>query len=446
MLDLVLRGARIVDPTGIVEADLALAKGRVAARLRPGEPATALAELDVADRLLLPGLVDAHVHFREPGLTWKEDFAAGTRAAIAGGVTTALVMPTDDPWTTDTATFAEKRALAEGRIHADIGLQVAVARPAPDLAPLVAAGAVSFEIFTADVPSGFLHEDVSALTAALGAVAAAGGMAAVSAGDQSLLAERLAGLVPGRSSAADFVRSRPPEAEAQGIARAVLAAAARAVPLHIRQCGAALGMATWRRLRDLADVSIETSPQCLFFTEADYARLGPLAKASPPWRDAADRDAWRAALGEGLVDIVASDHAPHARAEKLANADDFASLPGGFPGVATLLPALLALVAEGVLDLPGLVRVASTRPAERFGLGRRKGRLAGGFDADLLVLDPIRPTRIEHAAHGGNAGFTPFAGLEVAGAVERVFLRGRPVLGPDVTNPVPSGMVLAAGG
>ena len=440
----VLRGGRVVDPDGVHPLDLAVCDGRILAQLRPGEPVADATGISVAGKLLLPGLVDAHAHLREPGLTWKEDFGSGTRAAAAGGVTTVLVMPTDEPWTANAAEFDAKCALATGRVFVDVGVQVAVRRGAADLDDLVARGAVSFEVFTADVPPDFLHATQAAVTDAVRAIHAAGGLAAVSPGDQSVLDAELARLMPGRSTPADFVATRPGSAEAAGIARAVLAAATCAARVHIRQSNSAAGMAVYRRLRDLADVTIETTPQCLMFTEADYGRLGPLAKASPPWRAAADRDAMRAALAEGVMDIVATDHAPHTSEEKRAHPNDFAAVPGGFAGLQTLLPALLRLVDEGLIDLPALVRVAATRPAERFGLGRRKGRLQPGLDADILVLDPQRQSTVRARDQLGKNPDTPFDGLTVSMTLERVFLAGREVFGFRGLVGPPDGVVLSS--
>lgn len=444
--DLVLRGGRVVGPDGIAAADLALSGDVIAARLAPGQPCEARSTLDVEGRLLLPGLVDAHVHLREPGLTWKEDFASGTRAAAAGGVTTVMDMPTDDPWTTTPAHLQAKRALAEGRIVVDVGLQAVVMRGPQDLAGLAALGATSFEIFTADVPSDFIHETAATLRAAIAAVRAAGGVAAVSPGEQSILEAELARLTPGRSTAEDFVRSRPAHAEAQGIVRAVLAAADLGVPVHIRQSNSAAGLAAFRRLKDLAPVTIETSPQGLMFTAADYARLGPDTKASPPFRTANDREAVRAALADGTIDIVVTDHAPHQAAEKAAMADDFANVPGGFSGLQTLLPVLLGLVDDGLITLSDLVRLAASRPAEIFGLGARKGRLQPGHDADILVLDPTRPSTVTRAEQLSRSTFTPFEGLVVSYRLERVFLRGRAVFGPAGVDAEATGRVLGSGG
>jgi dihydroorotase len=442
VLDLIIRGGVVIGPDRQTRADLAIVNGRVAALLPSSAPAEAAATLDATGKLLLPGLIEAHAHFREPGLTHKEDFASGSRAAIAGGVTTVLVMPTDDPWTETEEQFLAKRALAEGRIHCDVGLQIALGRGLLDLDSLVALGAVSFELFTADVPDAFLHGDTAAMERAIAAVAAAGGTVAVSPGDQKLLEQRLAALA-GADGVDAFVASRPPLGEAAGIVRAAVVAAATGARVHVRQTGSALGIAAFRRLKDLADLSIETSPQCLLYDRAAYDRFGRWIKASPPLREPADREALIAALADGTIDVVATDHAPHAREEKLA-AESFMAVPGGMPGVQTLLPALLHLVERGVIDLRRLVSVASTAPAARFGLAQRKGRLAPGFDADVLVLDPAGRTLVRDADQLSRPGYTVFDGLAVPYRLERVLLRGVEVYGPSGVAATRHGTVLAA--
>ncbi len=439
MFDLILRGATIVEAGGTLRVDLCVTDGRVAALLDPETPAPARVERRVDGCYLLPGLVDAHVHLRDPGLTHKEDFESGTRAAAAGGVTTLLDMPTDDPWTDSVESYLDKQRLAAGRLHVDVGLQVALRRDAADLRALRALGPVSVEVFTADVPDAYLHDTQSALRHALEGLRPLDILACVSPGDQSLLEAVAQGGVDA------FTASRPPLAEASGIAKAILAAAEVNTRIHIRQSNSALGVATFRRMRDLADVSIETTPQCLLFTAEDYAVLGADIKASPPMRSAGDRDALLAALREGLIDIVATDHAPHTRAEKQAHYDTFADIPGGMPGVQTLLATMLHFVATGDIDLPALVRMCSTNPAQRFGLGSRKGALAKGRDADILVLDPRRPTRVSHAEQLSRAGYTPFDGMQVPGRLTAVFLRGALVYeeGQRVA-PSPTGKIIGA--
>jgi dihydroorotase len=433
MFDLLLRGGTVINATGALRADLAVTAGRVAALLAPDEPASARAEHRVDGCYLLPGLVDAHVHLREPGLAHKEDFVSGTRAAAAGGVTTLLDMPTDDPWTSTPGELRDKMRQAAGRLHVDVGFQVAMKRDIAELEALRALGPVSFEVFTADVPPPFLHDTQNDLIRALTALKPLDVLACVSPGDQSILNS-----ARGDGSIAAFLASRPPLAEASGIAKAVLAAADTGARVHVRQSNSALGMATWRRMRDLADVSIETTPQCLLFTASDYAQHGANLKASPPMRDLADLDAMRAALRDGVIDIVATDHAPHAPAEKAAHYDSFADVPGGMPGVQTLLATMLHFVASGDIDLPALVRMCSANPAQRFGLGARKGALLPGRDADILVLDPSQTTLISNADQLSRAGYTPFDGMRVQGRLTAVFLRGVKIDG----NTAPAGHVL----
>lgn len=435
--DLVIRGGTAVDAAGFAPVDLAIRDGRVAARLPRGAPAPAARELDAAGRYLLPGLVDAHAHLREPGLTHKEDFATGTAAAAAGGVTTVLAMPTDEPWTDAPDLLRAKAGLARGRLRADVSLQVAVRRGAADLRALRDAGAVSFEVFTADVPPPYRHDTLDALAASVSAVAAVDGLTGLSPGDQSLL-----DAAPAGADAAAYCASRPPLAEAAGVARAVLVAADRGGRVHVRQTNSALGLDAWRRLRDLADVTIETTVQNLLFTASRYRDLGAAIKASPPFRAEADRAALVAAVRDGTVDVVATDHAGHTPAEKAASRPRFADVPGGLPGLQTLLVCMLHLVDRGDLALTDLVRACAAAPAARFGFGGRKGALAVGCDADVLVLDPRGSSTVTDAAQHSKAAATPFAGLTVPYRLDRVLLRGREVVADGALTGERRGLVL----
>ncbi len=267
----------------------------------------------------------------------------------------------------------------------------------------------------------------------------------MSPGDQSILDRRLEQTASGPRGVDDFIASRPPLAEAAGIARAVLVAATTGARLHIRQTGSALGIAAFRRLKSLADVSIETSPQCLLFDRSAYGRLGRLIKASPPLRDTADMLALQEALADGTIDLIATDHAPHSLADKQAPAD-FMDVPGGMPGVQTLLFALLHMVERKLIALPDVARLAAATPADRFGLGHRKGRLAAGLDADIVVLDPRGRTVVSNRDQLSKPGYTVFDGLEVSFQLDRVFLRGVEVLGPARGAALPRGEVLVSRG
>ncbi|RWB77585.1 MAG: dihydroorotase [Mesorhizobium sp.] len=426
MFDTVIRGGTLVNADGVSRGDIGIAAGKVAAVVAPGEAAEAGTIIDASGCFLLPGLVDAHAHLREPGLTHKEDFSSGTHAAALGGVTTLLDMPTDEPWTATSEQLADKMAMASNRIHADVGLQAVVSRDLSLIPRLLDHAPVSFELFTADVPDGFLFATLDSVAEALKAFAGADTLVGISPGDQSILAGSSAR--DGSGTIAAFLDSRPPLAEANGIARALVAAASVEARIHVRQINSELGVQTWSRLRGMADASVETTPQNLFFTAQDYETQGPNLKASPPLRSSHDVDALRAALGAGLIDIVATDHAPHAPAEKAATYAAFADIPGGMPGLQTLLATMLRLVDEGIIALPDLVRMCSRNPAERFGLGRRKGRIETGYDADLLILDPRRSSTVADAEQVSRAGYTPFDGWTVKARLTSVFLRGREIV------------------
>jgi dihydroorotase len=443
MIDTVIRGGLVVSATAIRPLDVAIADGRIAGLLVPGTPIAARETIEAAGCYLLPGLVDAHVHLREPGLTHKEDFVSGTAAAVAGGVTTLLVMPTDDPWTVTPAQLRAKMALAEGRLHVDVCFQAAtlVAQDPEEAEALAEAGAVSFEVFTADVPADFRHGTLDRLTRTLARLAPLGRTIGISPGDQSILdaAERTRD--PAGSGVAAFLASRPPLAEAGGIMLGLMAGAASGGRLHIRQSNSALGIETYRRLKSLADASIETTPHCLLLTSDDYERGGAWLKASPPLRRPEDRAALMAALKDGTIDIVATDHAPHADAEKQEVRAHFGDVPGGFSGLQTLLHTLLHLVERGDLALTDIARVSARNPAERFGLGAVKGAIEPGLDADLLLLDPGQASTVRAEDQRSRSRYTPFEGMTVPYRLRQVLLRGRVIFTENTVAPGRSGLV-----
>ncbi|WP_245469283.1 dihydroorotase family protein, partial [Mesorhizobium sp. M7A.F.Ca.MR.362.00.0.0] len=223
MFETLIRGATIVNAEGFERRDVGITDGRIAALVQPGETASARTVIDAAGTYLLPGLVDAHAHLREPGLTHKEDFFSGTHAAALGGVTTVLDMPTDEPWTATAEQLADKMTLTEARIHVDVGLQAVVSRNLSLIPRVLDLAPVSFELFTADVPDDFLFATSDAVAEALKAFAGSDTLIGISPGDQSILTGSTARDRSGNIAA--FQASRTPLAEANGIARALIAAA-----------------------------------------------------------------------------------------------------------------------------------------------------------------------------------------------------------------------------
>ena len=426
MFDLILRNGRVVSPAGAETCDLAIKDGRIAAVFDPGQEASARQTVDIVGQMVLPGLVDAHVHFREPGLVHKEGFESGSAAAAAGGVTTVMVMPTDNPMTTTPDLFLEKKELADGHTHVDYALQAGLGPDVTHVRALAELGAISFEIFMSDLAPPMLTDRSSDLLTVLRAVREVGAVAGITPGDDSIVQAMTAAQGNAISARSAFMRTRPTVAEAIGLARACVAVRYARVEAHIRQISCADSVSVLRALAP-KNLSSEVTPHNLWLAEDELVRQGPVAKVVPPLRPQADLEAVREALREDIVQMVATDHAPHTAQEKSAGTDDITKAPGGFPGVQTFLPVLLRLVGEGMLTYQDVARVSSQAPARRFGLFPRKGTLRVGSDADIVVIDPRRPFTVRNADQLSKAAMTPFDGMTVPATPSMVFLRGMKV-------------------
>jgi dihydroorotase len=443
LFDLLIRGGSLVTTAGVARRSLAITDGRVAAVLGASETPSAREAIDADGKLVLPGLVDSHVHFREPGLVHKEGFASGSRAAAAGGVTTVMVMPTDDPMTATPDWFLEKKGLAAGACWVDYALQAGLGPDTSHVRAMADLGAISFEIFLADLAPPMLVEKASELLACLAAVREVGGVAGVTPGDDSVVRE-LTALARSKDPAdrSGFTRSRPPIAEAMAIARVCLAASETDTRVHVRQVSCAKSVAVLRALAP-EHVSSEVTPHNLTLDETELVRLGPVAKVVPPLRSRQDIAAVRSALREGKIQTVASVHAPHLPQEKQAGDSDIWKAPGGFPGVQTLLPLMLRLVGEGVLDYPDLVRVCCEAPSRLFGIHPRKGALEVGSDADVVIVDPDNSFTIRNEDQQSRARLTPFHGWTVPAAPVLALLRGTIVMRDGRPEGIPTGRFVA---
>lgn len=357
---------------------------------------------DAGDDIVLPAGTDVHVHFREPGMTHKEDFASGTAGAACGGVTTVFDMPNTRPPATRRGTYDAKLARVRTHAHVDFGLCAGLTRP-EDVETL-ADVAPAFKVYMAESTGGLQVEDEAVLDAVLGRARSTGRPVIVHAEDLRRLKNREA------KGLADHLLARPPEAEWEALQR--LAALPGNGRLHVAHVTTARGV----DLAAGAGFTTEASPHHLLLDAT--ARLGAFGKVNPPLRRPEDRDALFRAFVQGRVDIVASDHAPHTREEK---EEPFAKAPAGMPGVETALPLLFRHVRRGHLSLARYVEATSARPAALFGLN--KGEIEVGRQADLVVVDPrsIEPVRARrlHA----KCGWTAFEGWE-ATFPRAVFLRG----------------------
>lgn len=417
---------------------------RIVAVLPPGTATAGSDTIIDADGLaVLPGLVDAHVHVRDPGLTQKEDFESATRAAAAGGVTTIMVMPFDAPVASTAGRIAEKAQLASGRIAVDVALQGAIGTAnLSELDGLAAAGVVTVELLLGVDPATTLTAvDAAGIRTILTAAGLADVVVGVSCEDFSLVEARIAELrAAGRSDAAAILESRRPSGEEAVVAMVAALTLETGASVHIRQVSLPWSLAVIEHYHAMgADLSFEVTPHNLVLTDRDAVAGGARRKVVPPLRPAADVKVLVELARAGRVPIVATDHAPHAPAEKAV--EDLWAAPGGLPGLESFL--LAALAAFGG-NLALVAEACSRAPAVRFGLGASKGRIAPGFDADLVLVEVGGVESAGALARHTRAGYTPFEGVELPGSIVATMLRGtiiadrREVVGP------PRGRVLLA--
>ncbi len=425
--ELVLRSTRVITPEGTRAASVAVTDGTITAVLPHQAPVPDGARLeDLGDDVLLPGLVDTHVHVNEPGRTEWEGFWTATRAAAAGGITTLIDMPLNSlPPTTTVGHLRTKRRAAADRAHVDVGFWGgALPDNTKDLRPLHEAGVFGFKAFLS--PSGvdeFPPLGPEQLARALAEIAAFDGLLLVHAEDPHQLA---AAPRHGGPRYADFLASRPRDAEDTAIAHLVLEAkrlGARVHILHLSSSDALPVIAAARS--DGVRVTVETCPHYLTLTAEEVPDGASEFKCCPPIREAANQDLLWQALADGTVDCVVTDHSPSTADLKT---DDFATAWGGISGLQLSLPAVWTEARGRGHGLEDVVRWMSTHTARLAGLDARKGAIAPGRDADFAVFAPDETFTVDPAALQHRNRVTAYAGRTLHGVVRSTWLRGRRIL------------------
>jgi allantoinase len=427
-MDLVLRSRRAILPDGERSAAVAIRDGVIHAIAPYDALLSASQDLDFGDLTLLPGLVDTHVHVNEPGRTEWEGFASATRAAALGGVTTLIDMPLNSlPPTLDPEALEIKRESAEAECAVDVGFWGgAVPGNASQLAPLHERGVFGFKCFLADsgVPE-FPPVSLAEMEEALRVVAELDSILIVHAEDADTLRQAP---VPAGRSYADFLASRPPEAETTAIAAVIEAARRTGGRAHILHLASASALPLIARAKaEGVRLTAETCPHYLTFN-AEAIRDGATDhKCCPPIRSAEDRERLWAALGEGLVDCVVSDHSPCTAELKRQDTGDFGAAWGGIASLQLGLSAVWTQAADRGFALCDVIDWMARRTADLVGLQTSKGRIAVGCDADLVVFDQDARTTVDATRLAHKNTVTPYDGLTLRGAVQATYLAGAPV-------------------
>lgn len=426
-VELMLRSTRVITPEGTRAASVAVAAGKIAAVLAYDAEVPPGARLeDFGDDVLLPGLVDTHVHVNDPGRTEWEGFWTATRAAAAGGITTLVDMPLNSlPPTTTVDHLRTKQDVARSKAHIDVGFWGgALPDNVKHLRPLHDAGVFGFKAFLS--PSGveeFPELNQEQLTRSLAEIAGFDGLLIVHAEDPHHLA---AAPQKGGQKYADFLASRPSDAEDTAITNLIAQAErlhARVHVLHLSSSDALPLIAAAKR--EGVRITVETCPHYLTLTAEEVPDGASEFKCCPPIREAANQDLLWQALADGTIDCVVTDHSPSTADLKT---DDFATAWGGISGLQLSLSAVWTEARKRGHDLEDVVRWMSTRTAQLVGLDSRKGAIAVGHDADFAVLAPDETFTVDPAALQHRNRVTAYAGRTLSGVVKSTWLRGERIV------------------
>jgi len=420
--DLIIKGGNVATPGGIAVMDVGVTGGRIAG-IGSFDASQAGEVFEATGLHVLPGVIDSQVHFREPGLEWKEDLESGSRAAALGGVTAVFEMPNTDPSTTSPEMMEDKLARAKGRMHTDHAFYAGATHDNTDLLPIMErmAGVCGVKVFMGASTGQLLVEDDEGVERVLNAISR---RAAFHSEDEYRLADRRKLAVQGDWTSHPIVRDA--EAAISSTRRLIRLARKTGKRIHVLHVTTGEEMEMLAANKDIA--TCEVTPQHLTLVGPDdYVRLKGYAQMNPPIRDAHHRAALWTAVNQGIPDVLGSDHAPHTKEEK---ARPYPASPSGMPGVQTLVPVMLTHVADGKMSLERFIELTSAGPQRVFGIAG-KGRIAQGYDADFTVVDLKARRTITHEWSASRCGWTPFDGMEAKGWPVATFVRGTMVMCDD---------------
>jgi len=423
--DLIIRGGSIVASAGVSQADIAIDDGKIV-EIGPEISGTATAEIDARGLYVFPGLIDAHIHFNEPGRTDWEGWATGSSALAASGGTTCFEMPLNaSPPTLNGPSFDLKLAAAGTQSHVDFALWGGLVPGNVDrLEELAERGAIGFKAFMSN--SGiddFQAVDDLTLYEGMTEAARLGMIVAVHAESDAITSQLAArAIAEGRTGVRDYLNSRPIIAELEAINRAIFFAGETGCALHIVHVSSGRGVAWVAEAQSRSiDVTCETCAHYLALTEEDVERLGAIAKCAPPLRSATEVEALWSLIAGGTLAMVTSDHSPAPASMKTG--EDFFKIWGGISGIQSTLSVLLTEGHRRGLSLSLLPEVMSSNVAERFRLPA-KGSLDVGFDADLTMVDLGEEYTLREDDLLDRHRLSPYRGQTFRGRVARTILRG----------------------
>ncbi|MGF9696317.1 allantoinase AllB [Paenibacillus sp. MABNR03] len=450
--DSIIRGARVVLRDHVDELDIGITNGKITALSADLKADDGTEIIEAAGLTAMPGVVDIHVHFNEPGLANWEGFRAGSASLAAGGITTYVDMPLNGvPPTTSPEAWDKKMKAAKGQSYVDYAFWGGlVPGNRQQLTHLAQSGAAGFKAFMSE-PGGegediFARADDHTLLDGMHEIARLNHVLALHAEDEGMVAELGArSIAEGKTGPMDYVQSRPAKAEVLAVSRALQYGEQTGCPLHFVHISTreALELIAEAKRRG-QDVTSETCPHYLTLTDQDVVQMGAVAKCAPPLRSRAEQEKLWDALALGLIDVIASDHSPCPPSMKQSS--NFFEIWGGISGAQS---TLLIMLDEGYLrrhiNLPLLGRVLALQPARRLGL-ESKGEIAIGKDADLVLIDWNKSTTLKTEDLLYTHKQSPYVGRTFACTIEEVYCRGFRVYGAEAgLSHEPAGQFIAPG-
>lgn len=422
IVDTLIKNVKILYNGTLVESSISILDGKIFQISKLAKQPKSNSIMDGKGLIVLPGVIDVHVHFRDPGRTHKEDFITGSMAAAAGGVTTIIDMPNTIPPTNTLERYKEKKSLGESKSLIDFSLHAGVPEKIDELERLLLVNVPSIKVYMAELEDPFMTlETIYKI------------IFKIHSKTKVVLHPEDPNIIKKEKSLLDAKKvvhnleyhylSRNPAAEVSAVNEIVRLLEKYQVSTHLCHISVkdTLPLINSAKAKNLP-LSAECTPHHMFLSYTELFSLGPIAKCDPPLRTKIDNEAIRMGLKSGLLDIVSSDHAPHTIDEKQKGEKDITKAPSGIVGTEIMLPLVLSLVKEGFISLSKVVEILSEKPAELFNLD--KGKLQENNDADLILVDLKKEWTIKGSELHGKTKFTPFEGRKVVGRVIKTILRG----------------------
>ena len=443
--DLVITNAKAYVKNEIIDCSIAVENGEILKVGKETQMPNADERINLKKLLVLPGLIDVHVHLRDEGKAYKEDFYTGTAAAAAGGFTTVLDMPNNNPVTMTAESMRNRMSLAERRVLINVGFYSEFPRHLKEIREIVSEGALAFKLFMANQVGGLNINDDQELHEAFSKVGLEKVPVAVHAEDHSVVYTKEQELKAAKhDDATAFLKAHSDQAELKAIERVLKTSSGTEARVHFCHVTTEQGLNRIGEAKKTGrTVTCEVTPNHLLLSKVDFVRVGAMLAMMPPLRDSANVKALWQGIEKGLVDVLGSDHAPHTIEEKTAKSIWDAKV--GVPGLETTLPLMLTMVKKNRLTIDMLVRLLAEKPAEIFKL-RGRGRLEQGMKADVVAVDLKEKFKVDASKFHSKTKYSPYDGWEVQGKPIKTFVNGHLVMDEqEIVAKAGSGNVIRRG-